>query len=69
MVVTLYSNHCPQCEVLESELRKNSINFNIIRDVDLMLSKGFKTVPKLEVDGKVMDMPEALKWIKEGMNK
>ena len=61
--VILYSTHCPKCCVLEKKLQSKNINFEEVNDVDLMLEKGFVTVPVLEVDGVVMDFKAATDWI------
>lgn len=65
MNVVLYSTHCPKCNILETKLKQKSISYEEINDVDLMLSKGFTSVPKLEVDGVVYDYKDAVDWIKE----
>lgn len=63
MDVILYSNHCPQCKILERKLHDKNIDFTEINDVDLMISKGFMAMPMLEVDGNVMKFKDALNWI------
>ena len=63
MNVVLYSTHCPKCKVLEAKLNQKSINYEENNDVELMMQKGFTTVPKLEVDGVVYDFKEAVEWI------
>lgn len=63
MHVILYSNHCPKCNILKQKLKKARIKFEEINDVDLMISKGFSTVPLLEVDGNAMNFVDAFKWI------
>lgn len=63
MKIVLYSNNCPQCKVLKDKLQNNNIEFDICSDTNLMLSKGFKSVPMLEVDEEVMTYQEATKWI------
>lgn len=63
MSVVLYSTHCPKCKVLEAKLKQKSISYEEINDVDLMMQKGFTSVPKLEVDGVVYDFKEAVEWI------
>lgn len=61
--VILYSNHCPQCRVLETKLKEKNMSYKEINDIDLMLKKGFKSMPMLEVDEEVMSYAQALKWI------
>lgn len=63
MDVILYSNHCPQCRVLENELKKKRIQYTEVNDVDLMLSKGFLSMPVLEVNNETMNFASALKWV------
>ena len=65
MEVILYSNHCPQCRVLEAKLKQNNIEYQNINDIDLMLEKGFKSMPMLEVDGVIMNFAQSNTWIKE----
>lgn len=61
--VILYSNNCPQCKVLETKLKQKGVIYEEINDIDLMLEKGFKSMPMLEVNGDIMDYAQALKWI------
>lgn len=65
MNVILYSTHCPKCKVLEMKLKQKNIGYEEVTDVELMQEKGFKSVPKIEVDGAVYDFKEAVDWIKE----
>lgn len=63
MSVTLFSTHCPRCNVLASKLKQKNIDYEEINDVDVMVQKGFTTVPVLEVDGVVYDFKQAVEWI------
>ena len=63
--ITLYSNHCPQCKYLEALLKKKEIEYQEVNDIDLMISKGFMSMPKLEVDENIMTYSEALKWVND----
>ena len=65
MTVTLYSTHCPQCVVLESMLKNKNIEYDTVTDIKTMRKKGFLSVPRLEVDGVIMDMKESMKWLEE----
>ena len=67
-MIKLYSNHCPCCEVLSKELRSAGIPFTAFTDTDQMLSMGFTHLPMLDVDGQLLNYPDALKWIKERKN-
>lgn len=63
MNVILYTTHCPKCGALEKKLKTKNIEYEEINDVEVMTSKGFTTVPMLEVDGKVMDFKTASGWV------
>ena len=63
MGIVLYSNKCPKCQILETKLNQKNIEYTEINDVDLMLEKGFSSVPMLEVDGEIMDFKVANDWI------
>ena len=63
MEITLYSTHCPRCNVLEKKLQQKNIVYEEINDVEIMKEKGYLTVPILEVDGKSMDFKTANDWI------
>lgn len=65
MSVILYSTHCPKCNVLEKKLKASGIEYEEINDVNIMLEKGLKSAPNLEVDGQIMDFTQAANWIKE----
>ena len=63
MKITLYSTHCPKCNVLGKKLKTKNIVYEEINDVEIMKEKGYLTVPILEVDGESMDFKKASDWI------
>ena len=63
--VILYTTHCPMCKALKMRLDKNSIEYEICEDVDLMISKGFSRAPVLEVNGNVLTLKEAMQWAED----
>jgi glutaredoxin len=63
--ITLYSNGCPQCNVLKAKLDLAKIEYEIFNDSEEMIKMGFRSVPMLEVDGAFMNFADATKWIKE----
>ena len=65
MSVKLYSTNCPKCKVLETKLKRKNIPYSIVTDVNLMIEKGFKQAPILEVDGEFKDFKEANTWVEE----
>lgn len=62
-MITLYSTGCPKCKILEQKLSLKNIEYNIVDDVNIMLSKGFTSAPMLEIDGIAFDFPDANKWV------
>ena len=61
--VTLYSTNCPKCNVIKKLLDKKHIAYDIVTDKDIMLQKGFTTVPVLDVDDCEMGFKEAFNYI------
>ena len=65
MSIVLYSTNCPKCKVLEKKLDSIGVDYTIVTDEDLMISKEFSSAPMLEVDGNIMDFGNAVRWAKE----
>ena len=63
MEVTLYSTGCPKCKVLVTKLDDKNINYNVVSDINVIISKGINTVPVLEVDNNLMDFKTAVDWV------
>lgn len=61
--ITLYSTHCPKCNVLEKKLKEKDIIYEEVNDIEIMKEKGYLSVPILEVDGTSMDFKTANNWI------
>ena len=61
-MIILYSTGCSRCKVLEARMKAKNIKYNLVEDIDVMLAKGIQQVPVLQVDGKMMDFVEAVKW-------
>lgn len=49
--------------MLEKLLDINNIKYSTITDINVMLDKGFKSVPHLEVDDVLMDYNSAKVWV------
>jgi hypothetical protein len=64
-MVTLYSTDCPRCKVLEQKLTAANIEFNINKDINILIEKGFSSAPALEVNGEFLDFKKAVDWVKE----
>ena len=65
MNIILYSTGCPKCNILKKKLSDAHMEYSVVEDVDVMLSKGLKDVPWLEVDGNLMNFVDSSKWINE----
>ena len=61
--IKLYTTHCPKCKVLESKLKNKNIEYDEISDIEEIQSKGYMSVPILEVNGKGMDFVTANAWV------
>lgn len=65
MKIILYTTHCPQCKILENKLQSKNISYEVCEDLDMMLMKGFRSAPNLEVDGEVFDFRNAVQWVNQ----
>lgn len=63
MNATLYSTNCPKCVILEKKLQSKNIKYSVEHDVDLMVARGFTSIPMLEIDGDLLTFKEAVDWI------
>ena len=61
----VYSIGCPKCRVLEKRLSMSNINFIIVDDEDVIRERGVESIPSLEVDGKLMEFGDAMRWAGE----
>ena len=63
-ILTLYTTHCPRCNVLTKKLDQAGLNYNIIDSVEVMITKNISEVPMLAInDGELMNFKEAINWI------
>lgn len=65
MKLVLYTTHCPKCNVLTTKLNAANIKYDICEDIEIMESKGIISAPMLEVDDKMLDFGQAIKWVGE----
>lgn len=61
--VVLYSTGCPMCKILKTKLDQKHIEYQVCENVDIMMAKGFQTVPMLEIDNKLYNFREAVAWV------
>lgn len=59
----LYTTHCPKCTVLQKKLQGKGINFDIVEDLQIIKSKGFKSMPMLQINEQKLDFYNANKFI------
>lgn len=61
----LYSNNCPKCKILKEKLDNLNIEYDVCDNLDLMIEKGFMSIPMLEIDNKTYTYLEAINYLKE----
>jgi glutaredoxin len=67
--ITVYTTHCPKCNMLEKMLKNAGIEYDTFEDVDKMVEMGLKSAPYMQVNcGELMDFKTAMNWIKEKTN-
>lgn len=66
MKVTLYTIHCPACNILERKLNSKNVPFVVVDDIDTLKEKGLEKeqFPLLQIDNEpIMKYKEANLWI------
>lgn len=65
MTVKLYSTeNCPMCNMLKRKLSDAHIDYEVCTDMDIMSQLGIRSVPQLEAEGRLMNLPTAMAYIK-----
>lgn len=62
-MVKVYTIDCPKCLVLEKKLIAKGIDFIKITDLEVFKKLGIDLFPMIEVDGKLLDFSNAIKYI------
>lgn len=65
--VILYSTGCPQCRVLKAKLDAKAVPYEVCSDIEKMKELGITSVPMVQVDEDILNMKDALSWVKEGV--
>ena len=65
MKITLYTIHCPACNVLKKKLDAAGIEYTLIDDINVLNNLGYKVFPILNVDGEDLNLSKANQWLKE----
>lgn len=64
--IILYTTHsCPQCMVLKQLLKDKNISYKEETNLSILKSLKILSVPQLSVDGEIMNMKQAMKWLQE----
>ncbi len=64
-MITVYSTeNCPMCNMLKAKLNASQIDYTVCTDMDTMTKLGIRSVPQMDVDGKLMNLPTAMQYIK-----
>lgn len=61
--LTLYTNGCPKCKVIESKLKAKNIKFVENNNVEELISYGIQSLPVLKVGEKFLSFVEANAWV------
>ena len=65
-MITIYTTQtCPKCQILKKKLADKGIDYEEFTDEDEMQRMGIMSVPVMDVDGKLLDFPEAIKYVNE----
>lgn len=51
------------CKGLKMKLKQKGIEYENCEDTDLILSKGIRHIPALEVDGQILDSAASMRWV------
>ena len=62
-MIKFYTTHCPKCHVLELKLKQKSLDYEEFDTVEEMLAKGLTSAPYLEIDDKLLNFSEAVKYV------
>lgn len=59
----LYSNNCPQCNVLKVKLNSYGIEYETVTDQQKMLEMGMTSMPMFDNGEKLMTFRESIEWL------
>lgn len=61
-MVILYSNNCPRCRILKSQLDRKGIKYEVSDDFTKLIEAKIMSAPVLEVNGQLLTFDEAMKY-------
>ena len=62
-MIILYTLDCPKCKILEQKLDSKNIEYETVKDFNMMQELGITSVPMLSVDGKLLTFAEAIEYV------
>ena len=66
--ITLFSSHCPKCDMIEKILKEKNIIFELVDDESVYLplaeENGIDSMPFADINGKILDIKELQEYIK-----
>ena len=65
MKVKLYTTHCPKCKILEERLNEKKVKYEVIDNIEELQKMNFKSVPNLEIDGKIYNYLDSIRYLKK----
>ena len=63
MKITLYTTHCPMCNVLEKKLQMAGLQYEMNEDPNEISKLGYLAAPLLKVDEDVYTFKDATVWL------
>lgn len=63
MKVKLYTTHCPKCKILEERLNEKKVKYEVIDNIEELQKMNFKSVPNLEIDGKIYNYLDSIRYL------
>ena len=71
-MIKFYSSHCSKCKMLEGEMKKRNIEFELIDDEDIYMPIArehcIMSMPFADIDGKIVNTVALQKYIINGGN-
>lgn len=62
--ITVYTIHCPACDILEKKLKNKNIPYNIIDNEDVLRKLEIDTFPMMSINnGQLLTYKEARQWV------
>lgn len=63
-IIFYHTQTCPQCKMVEMQLKNKHIEYESIEEIDDIIAKGIDHTPALEVDGEILFGKDIINWIK-----